>query len=98
MCRHPPNVLAVQIAAFLATFLPLWESREVLVRILVQAVTCNRASPEAMQKFGSFMGKPGVPRVRVSPFAPLHTFSGRVCSWPDLQAPMMPRLNLSHWR
>lgn len=57
----------MQIAAFLATFLPLWESREVLVRIFVQAVTCNRASPEAMAKFGSFMGKPGVPRVRVSP-------------------------------
>ena len=56
---------AVQIAAFLATFLPLWESREVLIRIFIQAVTCNRASPENMARFGSFMGKPGVPRVRV---------------------------------
>ncbi len=56
----------MQIAAVLATVLPLWESREVLVRILVQAMTCNKASPESMQKFGSFMGKPGVPRVRVS--------------------------------
>ena len=65
--RHSLELLAMQIAAFLATFLPLWESREVLVRIFVQAVTCNRASPEAMAKFGSFMGKPGVPRVRVSP-------------------------------
>ncbi|CAK0787068.1 hypothetical protein CVIRNUC_010284 [Coccomyxa viridis] len=52
------------IAAFLATFLPLWESREVLIRITVQAITCNKASPESMAKFGSFMGKPGVPRVR----------------------------------
>ena len=66
---HLHELLTVQIAAFLATFLPLWESREVLVRILVQALTCNRASPEAMAKFGSFMGKPGVPRVRVSPSA-----------------------------
>ncbi len=55
----------LQIAAFLATFLPLWESREVLIRITVQAITCNKASPESMAKFGSFMGKPGVPRVRV---------------------------------
>ena len=68
---HLHELLTVQIAAFLATFLPLWESREVLVRILVQALTCNRASPEAMAKFGSFMGKPGVPRVRVSPSARL---------------------------
>ena len=55
----------LQIAAFLATFLPLWESREVLIRITVQAITCNKATPESMAKFGSFMGKPGVPRVRV---------------------------------
>jgi hypothetical protein len=61
-CEHSP---AVQIAAFLATFLPLWESREVLIRILIQAATCNKATEEDMQKFGSFMGKPGVPRVRV---------------------------------
>ena len=62
-----PEVIAsvLQIAAFLATFLPLWESREVLIRITVQAITCNKASPESMAKFGSFMGKPGVPRVRV---------------------------------
>ena len=60
----------MQIAAVLATFLPLWESREVLVRIMVQALSCNKASPESMAKFGSFMGKPGVPRVRVSPLTP----------------------------
>lgn len=55
----------MQIAAVLATFLPLWESREVLIRILIQAATCNKATEADMQKFGSFMGKPGVPRVRV---------------------------------
>ena len=58
-------LLAAQIAAFLATFLPLFESRDVLIRITVQALTCNKATPESMAKFGSFMGKPGVPRVRV---------------------------------
>ena len=61
-CEHSP---AAQLAAFLATFLPLWESREVLFRILIQAATCNKATEEDMKKFGSFMGKPGVPRVRV---------------------------------
>lgn len=70
LCIHSSKPFVVQIAAVLATFLPLWESREVLIRILVQALTCNKASPESMQKFGSFMGKPGVPRVRVSPSAP----------------------------
>ena len=57
----------MQIAAFLATFLPLWESKDVLIRILIQAISCNKASPETMHKFGSFMNKPGVPRVRVGP-------------------------------
>ena len=62
-----PEVTAFvpQIAAFLATFLPLWESRDVLIRILVQAISCNKATPERMSKFGSFMNKPGVPRVQV---------------------------------
>lgn len=54
-----------QIATVLATFLPLWESRTMLVTILVKAITCNKADPAEMHKFGSFMGKPAVPRVQV---------------------------------
>ena len=48
----------------LATFLPLWESRTMLVTIFVKAITCNKADPDDMHKFGSFMSKPGVPRVQ----------------------------------
>ena len=66
-----------------------------LIRITVQAITCNKATPESMAKFGSFMGKPGVPRVRVRLFPlpcalskgqPTHNLSispprPPVCSW-----------------
>ena len=58
-------LLSCRLLPSLPPSLPLWESREVLIRITVQAITCNKASPESMAKFGSFMGKPGVPRVRV---------------------------------
>ncbi|EIE20547.1 urea active transporter-like protein [Coccomyxa subellipsoidea C-169] len=51
------------IATFLATFLPLWESRAVLIAVLSALVSCKRADPKDMEEFGKFAGKPGVPRV-----------------------------------
>lgn len=50
MAMHVSGVnvscVCVQIATFLATFLPLWESRAVLIAVLSALVTCKRADPK----------------------------------------------------
>ena len=33
----------------IATVLPLWESREALIRVTVHALTCSRPDPVAME-------------------------------------------------
>ena len=39
----------MQIATVIATVLPLWESREALVRVLGNALTCSRPDPVRME-------------------------------------------------
>ena len=36
----------MQVATFLATFLPLWESREVLITVVMSLISCKRADPK----------------------------------------------------
>jgi hypothetical protein len=53
----------LQVATAIATVLPLWESRQALVNVLVASITCKKADPDAMEDFGKIMGKPAIPRV-----------------------------------
>ncbi len=56
-----PDVLTVlsagvQIATFLATFLPLWESRQVLITVVMSLVSCKRADPKVFLLFAHMEG------------------------------------------